>query len=530
MTPRTQRFRGALAGLGLMAAGATLAALALGDVVPRAGAQESREPPRPITGVTALDLPPTRAGARAGFADVLEPVLRATVQIQSTKHVKLSEQRRGRGQQQPQDWPFPFPNPFGGDDEGGDGSPQEFDSDSLGSGVIVRPDGVILTNNHVVEGADEVRVVLADRRELRAKVVGTDPLTDIAVLRVEAKDLPSLRLGSSSDLRVGDLVFAVGSPFELMQSATTGIVSATGRSDLGITHTRTTAGYENFIQTDAAINKGNSGGPLVDSRGDVVGINTAIYGGMGNVGIGFAVPADLARPVMEQLLAEGKVVRAQLGVALRPVDDALARSYGLDRPEGAIVTRVEKDSPAERAGLRVGDLIEALDDKPVASMSQLRLAIAGRRPGSKVTLGLLDEEGRQRTVQATLRELSDSDQAAGDGTSEESDSSGSVTDEGNALRGIEVSSLDELTPQQRQRLDLPADVDGVLVTRVDRGSPAARAGITPNTVIEQIDRADVGSVTSFKSLAKEHGRGLVRLRILRMTSQGPQTDIVAIEP
>ena len=320
-------------------------------------------------------------------------------------------------------------------------------------------------------------------------------------------------------------MFAIGSPFNLSQTATMGIVSATGRNNLNITHGRNgkDAGYENFIQTDASINPGNSGGALLDSNGEVIGINTAIFsrGSGGNQGIGFAVPIDIAQPVMEQILSSGHVVRSRLGVGIQPIDAALAKSYGLPRPEGALVNKVEDGSPAEKAGIKPEDVIVEIDGRPVEDFEQLRLDISSRKPGSTIDLGLLrDEDGKQqrRNVTATLVEKRETDEPSASGTS--------VTDEDNALRGVEVGELDELSPRERQQLGLAADVQGVVITQIQHGSPAQRGGLQEGDVIQQIGHQSVKDAAAFKRLAKSEGKGVVRLRVQR----GPSSLILALEP
>jgi Do/DeqQ family serine protease len=271
----------------------------------------------------------------------------------------------------------------------------------LGSGVIVNSDGYVITNTHVVQGADEIQVLLAGGRELGAKIVGTDPKTDIAVIRVRESGLPSLRFGDSTNVEVGDLAFAFGNPFGIGQTMTMGIISATERGGLGIVE-----GYEDFIQTDAAINPGNSGGALTNSRGELIGINTAILSRTGgNVGIGFAVPSNLAQFVMEQLVERGKVVRGWLGVVAQPITAVLREA--LDIPEnqqGALISGIAPNSPAVRAGLRDGDIIVEIEGKAITSARELSLEVARRGPGTRVRIDIL-RNGRRQEVNATLAEL-----------------------------------------------------------------------------------------------------------------------------
>jgi serine protease Do len=276
--------------------------------------------------------------------------------------------------------------------------PRERREMSLGSGVIVDDRGTILTNNHVVEQATEVRVALSDGRELPAKILGVDPRTDLAALRVEATNLPHAPLGDSDALQVGDIVLAFGNPFGLGGTVTMGIVSAIGRGNLGL------ADYEDFIQTDAAINPGNSGGALVNTRGEVIGINTAIFSRSGGYqGIGFAIPSTMAHEVLDDLLQNGRVVRGYAGLAVQPLTPDLARAFQLPDTRGAVVTDLDPDGPTARAGLKRGDVIVAVGSRPVASDEELRTQMSRLRPGDRVSLGLL-RNGQKATVEVTLVE------------------------------------------------------------------------------------------------------------------------------
>jgi len=269
---------------------------------------------------------------------------------------------------------------------------------SLGSGVIVSADGFLLTNHHVVAGADEIQVALADGRHARARLVGSDRDTDLALLRIDLEDLPAITFGDSGGLRVGDVVLAIGNPFGVGQTVTLGIVSATGRRGLGINT------FEDFIQTDAAINPGNSGGALVDSEGRLVGINTAIFSRSGgSLGIGFAIPAAMAREVMTHLAEHGRVIRGWLGVQIQDVDPRLAASFGLERPAGVVVAGVLRGGPADRAGIVPGDVILEIDGEPVADVAQALERIAAHRPGTRLRLAGL-REGRRRSWEATVGE------------------------------------------------------------------------------------------------------------------------------
>ena len=283
-------------------------------------------------------------------------------------------------------------------------------STASGSGVIVSPDGYILTNNHVVDDATDIEVVLKDKRQLKAKVVGTDPRTDIAVLKIPATGLTSVTIGDSAKMRVGDIVLAIGDPFGIGETVTMGIVSALGRRSLDI---EGAGGYEDFIQTDASINPGNSGGALVNTRGQLIGINTAIIsnGGGGNQGIGFAVPIDMARHVMEQLVTKGKVTRGYLGVSIQEVTPALAKAFGLPSAEGALVGDVTSDSPGAKAGLQKGDVIVGLNGQPVSDYQDLRLRVSQSAPGEVAKLDIY-RSGQKRQMSVTLGELPDQEAAA----------------------------------------------------------------------------------------------------------------------
>src|SRR5436309_8499575 len=317
----------------------------------------------------AVSAPPVREAVSmpATFAPVVKAVLPAVVNISSTKVIRTSE--------------LPQDNPFGDLFPGFRMPDRPMRQQGEGSGVIVSADGYIVTNNHVVDGATELTVSMADKREMKARVIGTDARTDIALIKVDAKDLPHVVLGDSSKVEVGDIALAMGNPFGLGQTVTMGIISATGRGGLGIED------YEDFIQTDASINPGNSGGALVNTRGELIGINTAILSPSGgNLGIGFAVPVSLARNVMDQIVRSGKVTRAWLGVALQDVTGDIAANFHLDKPRGALVADVEEGSPASKAGLQTGDIILAIDQKPVLDGRSLQLALGQMMPGKAVVL------------------------------------------------------------------------------------------------------------------------------------------------
>ena len=352
----------------------------------------------------------------------------------------------------------------------------------MGSGVIVRDDGHILTNEHVVGGADQVTVELSDGRSLKAKVVGSDKATDLAVLKVDASNLRTLTLGDSDRVRVGDVVLAVGNPLGVGQTVTMGIVSAKGRATgMG------DGSYEDFIQTDAPINRGNSGGALVNTTGELIGINSQILTPSGgNIGIGFAIPANMARNVMTQLIEHGEVRRGRLGVTVQGLTSDLASGLGLANVRGALVSDVEHDGPAAAAGLQRGDVITAINGDAVTDSNELRNRIAGFTPGTQVTLTVL-RSGKEQTVTAKLGSLEPVDvERRGGGAPEASGRFG--------------LSVEPLTPETARERGVSAK-SGVLVAEVAPGSRAADAGLRPGDVIEQVDRKPVTSVDTGEEIA-----------------------------
>lgn len=421
--------------------------------------------------VAATDQAPSR-----GFAPVVKKALPSVVNIASSK---VSRMRTGF-EQMPDD---PLFRQFFGDNANRQfRAPREMPQQrekGLGSGVIMTRDGYILTNNHVVDGATDVRVTLGDKREFKATIVGTDPKTDIAVLKIDATNLPLITVADSSKVQVGDYALAIGDPFGVGQTVTMGIVSATGRSHLGIED------YEDFIQTDAPINPGNSGGALVNDRGDLIGINTAIiaHGSSGNQGIGFAIPANMARGVMEQIVQHGKVTRAYLGIVPQDVTPAIAKAFGLKDSGGALVGDVSANSPASRSGLEKGDVVLDLNGKPVANSNDLRMAISMMAPDSSVSLRVL-RNGSERSFTVKLGELPTTEAAV------EREGKGSSS----ALSGV---SVEELNAQSAKELGLPVNTQGVVVTRVGPGSPAAESGLRRGDVIQEVNRKAVKNTSDF---------------------------------
>jgi serine protease Do len=368
---------------------------------------------------------------------------------------------------------------FGNGSGQGSNAPRQRSEKALGSGVIISPLGYILTNNHVVEGATDVTVTLHDKREFKAKVVGTDPRTDIAVLKIDGSDFPVLTLADSSKVEIGDIVLAIGNPFGVGQTVTAGIVSATSRGGLGIEQ------VEDFIQTDAPINPGNSGGALVDDEGHLIGINTAILAGNsgGNQGIGFAVPINMARHDMDEILAHGKVEHGYLGILPQDVTPALAKAFHSSETNGALVGQITPDSPAAHSSLKQGDIIVAVNGQPVADASQLRTKIGMLDPNQTVMLKVL-RNGSSQEVPVTL----------GNFPSKEERASTNETNPDSSLNGV---SVENLTPEAVQQLKLPASTKGVVVDEVNPGSRAAEAGLRPGDVIQQVNHQPVGNVKEY---------------------------------
>jgi serine protease Do len=368
---------------------------------------------------------------------------------------------------------------------------------SLGSGVIIRADGTILTNNHVIQGADEIRVTLADKRTFDAKLVGTDPKSDLAVLKLQnaPRDLTPLPFGDSDKLRTGEVVLAIGDPFGVGQSVSMGIVSAKGRANMGIVD------YEDFIQTDAAINPGNSGGALVNLKGQLIGINTAILSRSGGYqGIGFAIPSSMVQSIMGSLIEEGKVVRGWLGVMIQDLTPELAKALEINATSGVLVSEIMPGTPAAKAGLKPQDVIVEVDGKKMTSSAQLRREVAAHRPGSKLPMKVL-RDGDEEIVSVELGTLPEQE-----GEVSESDRG----NEGGIFEGLALRDLDE---QLRGRLDLSPRIEGgVAVVGVDPNSSAARAGLRPGDVILEANKKRIGSVAELrKMVSKKDSQVLLRI-------------------
>jgi serine protease Do len=438
---------------------------------------------------------PNEAPSRITMAPAAKAAMPAVVKISATKVVKTPTGFSGQQFD-------PFRQFFGGgDDERFGGNPgfrqqvpQSHREGGLGSGVVISSDGYILTNNHVVDGATDLVVTLPDRREFKAKVIGTDAKTDIAVVKIDASNLPVITVGNSAKMQIGDAVLAIGNPYGVGQTVTMGIVSATGRTGLGIED------YEDFIQTDASINPGNSGGALVNDRGELIGINTAILapGSGGNQGIGFAVPVNLARNVMDQIVAHGSVERAYLGVTIQEVTPAIAKAIGLNGPEGALVSDVSPNSPAQRAGLQSGDVILSMNGTPVAESNQLRMNVSMMNPGQTVHLKVF-RNGQTSEITAQVGELPGKKVER---ASRETGESGNQ-----ALEGVAVENLDAQTARQ---VGVPANTRGVVVTEVDPASPAATAGLKEGDVIQEVNHHAVTNSDDLASaLHKSNGESLL---------------------
>jgi len=431
-----------------------VALLTLGLALPLS-AEDKAPKKQPVLRLDSSGVGEGKAPPLVSYADVIEPVQKAVVSVYSTRTVR-----------RPVNPMFPL---FGDQD-------RDLKEKGLGSGVIVSTDGYILTNNHVVEGADELNVQLTDSREFKAKIIGADPKTDVAVIKIEIENAPSVVLADSDKLRVGDIAFAVGNPLNIGQTVTMGIVSATSR-EVGILEE--VAGYENFIQTDAAINQGNSGGALIDAKGRLIGINSAILSTTrGNIGIGFAVPINLAASIMHSLIETGSVTRGFLGVQVDPLSPEVAETLGLKKEtRGVIVNAITVGGPAEKAGLKRGDVVVSINDRQVTSTQELRLLVAQLRPDSDAQIKYL-RDGKDKVAKVKLGKLTDV-----------------ARDE--LLPGVHVVALSE---ESRRGLNLDPHVDeGLVISEIDRDSPYADR-LLPKMVIVEINRVAVADPESARQL------------------------------
>lgn len=357
-----------------------------------------------------------------------------------------------------------------------------------GSGVIVSPDGYVLTNNHVIDGAREVTLTLPDKREFQGKIVGTDPKTDLAVVKIEGQNLPAVAWGDASKLQVGEYVLAVGNPFGLNSTVTLGIVSALGRGRMGITQ------YEDFIQTDAAINPGNSGGALVNTKGELVGINTAIFSQSGGYqGVGFAVPTSMSKPIYESLIKTGKVVRGFLGIGIQDLNQDLAKSFGIKDAKGAIVSDVKEEGPADQGGLKQGDVIISYQGSPVEEAVALQRMVTRTPVGTKVPVKVM-RDGHEKELTITIGEQPDTIKTAKAESGEKD----------YAFAGVAVQDLDK---DQAKELGIKGKAQGVVVTSVEPDSGADRAGLLPGDVIREINRQPVKSVKEFGKVSSAVKKG-----------------------
>jgi len=458
------------------------------------------------------------------FADMIEKASPAVVKISMTRVIKASEQKDGG-----QGGGNPFGNdPFFQQFFGGRGTqrPRDQREEGLGSGILVSPNGYILTNNHVVDKASKLEVTLSDGRDFKAKLIGADAQTDVAVIKIDASDLPTLPFANSEAARVGDLCFAIGNPFGQDHTVTMGIVSAKGRSLEPGTM------IQNFIQTDASINPGNSGGALINADGRLIGMNTMILTGGssmggegGNVGIGFAVPSNMAKQVMDQIIKTGKVSRGYMGVSLQNLSPDLAASLGLKDSKGAVVGDITPGAPGEKAGLKSMDVITAINGKKVDGNNDLTMDVVSHQPGETVTLDVV-RDGKPITVQVTLGQRPSGvgwDKNGGKGEDNDSDKGGDngASDSAN-IRGIAVSPL---TSDLAQQIGVSPTLKGVVVTGVDADSPAADA-VGRGSVIVAIDKHPVTSIADFKRLmdaAKDKP-------VLMTVNNGGQTGFVVIQP
>lgn len=452
----------------LLIAGFLLGALALYLLSSLAGLFSSAFSPR---------VPRQIEETSQAFSEIVKAVSPSVVNISSTKVLRNQ-------QQMPYDEFFDFFTPMP------DGKNRRFKEQNLGSGVIVSEDGYIVTNNHVVELSSDIRVTLFDKRTFRARIIGADPKTDIAIIKIDAKGLPITPWGDSEKLQVGEFVLAIGNAFGLHHTVTMGIISAVGRADVGI------ADYEDFIQTDAAINPGNSGGPLVNIKGNIIGINTAIFSKTGGYqGIGFAVPGNMVRAVKDQLLKEGKVTRGWLGVTIQELTPEIAQKFDMKASEGVLVSDVAKNSPAYKAGVLAGDVIVEFNGKKTTDVGMLRNLVAQSKIGSETTLTLI-RRGTKLVAKALIIEL------PSDAPEQQPRQAPANDTFVNVLSGLTVTDLSSSLAKQ---LSLDKDEKGVVILKIESGSTADEAGLRKGDVIQEIDRQHVTNLTDFNRALQKFG-------------------------
>ncbi len=446
-------------------------------------------------------------GMRTSYADVVQKTSPAVVRIEA-----IHKETGNTQMQMPQ-----FP---GGDEFKQFQLPQQNQRPQVqrgaGSGVIVSADGTILTNHHVVDGAEKITILMNDNKTYEAKIVGTDQPSDLAVLKIEATNLPFLNLGNSDNVRVGDIVLAIGNPLDIGQSVTAGIISAKGRRT-GLSD----GSFEDFLQTDAPINRGNSGGALVNLSGELIGINSQILSGGpggGSIGIGFSIPSNMAKSVMDQLIKDGKVRRGMLGIGIQTPTEELAKGLDLQNAEGVLIGSVKAGSAAEKAGLKRYDLITAINGEKMVDSNVLRNKVAGTAPGTEIKVTVL-RDGKEMEFTATLDELKTSDQERG---GRNPDEKGPSPEKESGKLGL---SLQPVTPEIAKQLNLDSDNEGMVVTAVEQGGPAAEAGIARGDVILEINRKAVNSIEEVKSTLDSLGSKPI---VLLVNRRG-QTTLITIE-
>ncbi len=455
----------------------------------------------------SIDILTQLSEAQSEVAAVATP---SVVNISTTRVIKSREEA-----------PFdlfddPFFRRFFGDQFPHPNVPKEHKEQSLGSGVIVSEDGYIITNNHVIEKAQEIKVLLSNKKDYDAKLVGADPKTDIAVIKIDVKGLPALPWGDSNKLKVGEVVFAIGNPFGLNQTVTMGIISAVGRANVGI------ADYEDFIQTDAAINPGNSGGALINARGELIGVNTAILSRTGGYqGIGFAVPSSMARQVMDSLVKYKKVVRGWLGVSIQEVTPDLAQEFGVKDLKGALVSGVMKGSPAEKAGIKQGDVILQFNGRDIEDTGHLRNMVSQTIIGSTVKVKVLRQK-KEIELDVVIAELPK--KMADISTGNEELGNAPNEEESTALAGLVVR---QLTPDLAQRFGYDENEKGVVVVRVDAGSKIADAGIMAGDILLQINQKNIATIEEYKKVSSKINE---KERILLLIRRKGQDLFVTVRP